>query len=74
MTEELTQNAKRRIELARELQRTQCYCGAKKRAKQTFCRREYFALPVAMRSALYQGIFDGYVEAYDAARKYLEER
>lgn len=49
----------------RELGATTCACGATKKARQTFCRVHYFALPVGMREALYD--VDGYVEAYRAA-------
>lgn len=54
-----------------ELQRQTCYCGAEKSEGQTFCRREYFKLPPAMRQALYNRIGQGYREAYLAAREYL---
>lgn len=72
--ERLRQIAGKRFELARELQGVKCFCSAKKRAMQTFCRKDYFALPPAIRTALYKGVFDGYVEAYAEARKFLEGR
>lgn len=57
-----------------ELKSEACYCGARKASLQTFCRREYYSLPVRMRHALYNRIGQGYEEAYQAARKYLFEK
>jgi hypothetical protein len=58
----------------KELQSETCYCGAKKRGMQTFCRKDYYALPPKMRQALYNRIGEGYEEAYQEARKYLFEK
>lgn len=58
----------------KELGSEECYCGAKKRSMQTFCRAEYYALPVEMRMALYNRIGNGYKEAYQDAREFLFKR
>jgi hypothetical protein len=55
----------------KELVSETCHCGARKQSRNTFCRREYFALPPAMRQALYNRIGEGYEEAYQAARQFL---
>jgi hypothetical protein len=49
------------------------HCGEKKRHKESLCNRDYRRLPEAMRRALYQGIGQGYVEAFDAALAWLKE-
>jgi hypothetical protein len=46
-----------------------CACGGWKRPGKSFCVRDYFRLPGAMRDALYQS--DGYVEAFRAALRHL---
>jgi hypothetical protein len=58
----------------KELGSETCYCGARKRSMQTFCRAEYYALPVEMRHALYDRIGAGYKEAYQSAREHLFNR
>lgn len=70
MIEESTEEVRTR--LVRELKGTVCFCGAKKRDMNTFCNKHYYALPPAKRQALYTGIFNGYVDAYLDARKFLE--
>ncbi len=60
-----------RLRILAELQSAVCYCGGFKTARQTFCRREYNALPPDMRRALYRRFGDGYEEAYTAARVFL---
>jgi hypothetical protein len=49
-----------------------CACGQKKKSAQSFCRRCYFVLPPATRSALYKSFSDGYVEVYDEAKEFLK--
>lgn len=49
-----------------ELRGPVCACGAVKKARQSFCRSHYFALPVGMRERLYTagaGYFQAYREA-----------
>jgi hypothetical protein len=46
-------------------------CGHPKKTRQTFCGRQYFTLPKAMRTALYARIGEGYEEAVFEAMKYL---
>jgi hypothetical protein len=48
-----------------------CRCGSSKAMKQTFCRRCYYALPAALRNALYREMGYGYEQAYDEAVAYL---
>jgi len=48
-----------------------CRCLAPKAMKQTFCRRCYYRLPVALRNALYREMGHGYEEAYDQAVAFL---
>jgi len=55
-----------------DLRSTTCACGARKTSRQTFCRRDYFRLPVGMREALYARIGEGYEAHYAAALKFLE--
>jgi hypothetical protein len=49
-----------------------CRCGCKKSARQTFCRRCYFALPGELRRNLYRLIGNGYEEAYAVAVRFLK--
>lgn len=74
MNSELEQIGRERIRIVRELEGKKCFCGAKKTVMQTFCKRDYFALPKHMRDALYNRVCDGYEEAYAEARKYLEAK
>jgi hypothetical protein len=67
-----TETAQLRSRLVNELQGNKCFCGARKRTMQAFCRRHYFALPPDKRQALWKGIFEGYVSAYQDARRYLK--
>lgn len=67
----LETGAKFAVLAVKELQSETCYCGAKKESGQTFCKREYFALPQKKRRALYNRIGEGYEEAYRDAREYL---
>ncbi len=60
--------------LVAELQGTACRCGASKKAKQTFCRACYFALPKGQREALYHRVGNGYEAAYAAAILTLTEK
>lgn len=62
------------LELVAELRGLKCRCGAVKVPRQTFCRRCYYALPPALRKALYNGISEGYAAAYAAAATHLEQR
>jgi hypothetical protein len=59
------------VRLVRELEGKKCFCGARKAPMQTFCSSDYFALPKALREALYSRIGEGYEEAYAEARNYL---
>lgn len=58
----------------RELLGDSCFCGVRKQARQTFCRRHYFALNKPMRQALYAHMGQGYEEAYSAARRFLQAK
>lgn len=60
-----------RKELLAELVGTTCRCGARKVARQTFCRAHYFRLPAGMRNALYDGMGQGYEDAYGRAAEFL---
>lgn len=60
------------LELIRELNGNRCRCGETKAEGQTFCRRCYYQLPKAMRSALYRRVGAGYEEAYAAAANHLQ--
>jgi hypothetical protein len=48
---------------------TRCVCGARKRARESFCKTDYFRLPRVDRSALYERI--GYCDRFRAACKAL---
>lgn len=54
----------------RDLRSTTCACGARKTARQSLCRRHYFALPGGMRHALYD--VDLYPSVYKRALEYLK--
>jgi hypothetical protein len=54
-----------------DLKSTTCACGATKKTRQTFCRRDYFRLPMGMSEALYDSMREGYEEAYSAALERL---
>ena len=47
-----------------------CVCGAKKAPRKSFCRVDYFRLPVGLRNALYER--DGYPETFRRALTLLE--
>lgn len=49
-----------------------CPCGGQKTSRQTFCRGDYFRLPVGMREALYDRAGQGYEEAYGRALEFLK--
>ncbi|MCA1659942.1 MAG: hypothetical protein LC642_05310 [Verrucomicrobiaceae bacterium] len=51
------------------LRSDKCACGDPKLPGKSFCRRDYFKLPRAMRNALYQSA--GYVDAFRDALKFL---
>lgn len=68
---ELTNDDRTRI--LRELDKQECFCGARKARRQTFCRPHHESLPDWMRNRLYQRAGDGYEEAYTAAREYFEK-
>jgi hypothetical protein len=59
-------------ELIAELAGTTCRCGKLKSPRQTFCRICYFRLAKEMRDALYNGLGQGYEEAYARATDYLD--
>jgi hypothetical protein len=48
-----------------ELRGTVCACGATKKARQSFCRRDFFSLPKGTQRELYE--VDGYPETYRRA-------
>lgn len=66
-------SVERNRELLKELQSTRCRCGASKHRGLTFCRVCYYRLPRPVRNALYDGLGNGYAEAYDKATKILDE-
>lgn len=59
-------------ELIAELAGIVCRCGKPKGARWTFCAACYSQLPWPQQKALYQGVGQGYEEAYEAAVKTLE--
>ncbi len=61
----------RRWRYQSELLSTECYCGAEKKFKETFCRPCYFRLPEDMRTDLYKRMGRGYEEAVNAAKELL---
>jgi len=54
-----------------ELDGKTCYCGAEKKAGQSFCSRCYFSLPKETQRALYRHISEGYAGIYDEAKDWL---
>jgi len=54
-----------------ELRSDECQCGGFKMPGRSFCYKCYTSLPRDMRRDLYQKMWDGYEEAYDAAVHYL---
>lgn len=50
---------------------TKCVCGRPKAARQSHCRRCYFALPMPMRAALYRRFGEGYEAAFMASVQFL---
>ena len=73
--EAITISKERRLEILRGLGSTICEaCGNRKQAKMSHCRTDYFALPRAMRNALYQRYGEGYEEAYEASLAWLAEK
>lgn len=65
----------RRLEILESLGSTKCEpCGMSKAPRMSHCRGCYFALPQAMRRALYKRFGEGYEEAYEASLQFLRER
>jgi hypothetical protein len=62
----------RQTQLLRELRSLKCFCGARKSSNWTFCRADYLSLPSSLRDDLYSHFGQGYEEAYDSARAWLE--
>jgi hypothetical protein len=62
------------LDVVRELRGTRCHCGSQKRAGHSFCMNCYQALPYRERDALYHRLDRGYVEAYNEAVKFLDNR
>ena len=59
--------------LIRSLQSTLCpACGSTKRARQTLCVGCYRALPRSLGKSLYNGVGDGYEEAFFTAMTALK--
>jgi hypothetical protein len=59
-------------ELIRSLRSTICpLCGGEKVVRQTLCKTHYYALPVAMRKALYAMLGSGYRESVIEAIRFL---
>lgn len=50
-----------------------CVCGGKKPPKNGFCSRCYYSLPKTMQRALWQRFLEGYEEAHEEAREWLEQ-
>lgn len=46
-------------------------CGGKKKVAQTLCGKDYYALPLPMRTALYKRVGEGYEKAIYDALKHL---
>jgi len=64
----------RRFEILGALKSTLCVCGTPKRPMTSHCRNCYYALPPAMRGALYRKFGAGYEEAYEESVRFLQER
>jgi hypothetical protein len=56
-----------------ELKSNGCACDRWKGEGHSFCKRCYDALPPDMQRNLYRALNRGYEEAYEEAKKYLEE-
>lgn len=54
-----------------ELGSEECFCGKKKGRGNSFCYSCYKSLPGHMQRDLYQRLYNGYEEAYDAAVEWL---
>lgn len=57
-----------------DLNSSQCQCGKRKKPKKSLCPNCYFRLPPGMRDDLYKRLMDGYMEAYDAAVAFLDNK
>ena len=57
----------------KELRSEECFCGRSKMPGHSFCYKCYRSLPRDMQRDLYQPLWDGYMEAYEAAVKYLSD-
>jgi len=55
------------------LMSNECYCGAEKKPKKSFCYRCFKKLRRDLQTDLYSRMGDGYEEAYDAAVKWIDE-
>jgi len=56
----------------KELGSDQCQCGKSKKPGKSLCWHCYRALPKEMQRDLYLPLREGYVDAYEAAVKWLE--
>lgn len=54
------------------LQGRQCACGRAKGTMKSFCNKCYYALPPAMKRALYKRVGQGYEQAYTRALERLK--
>lgn len=72
MKQQVEDAGREAVRLVRELEGRKCFCGARKAPMSTFCSSDYFALPKAMRDALYNRIGEGYEQAYETAREFLK--
>jgi len=68
MEQELKKDTKFYVEA---LYGNECFCGKGKRPGDSFCYSCYKSLPQHMQQDLYQRLFFGYEEAYDAAVAWL---
>ena len=51
-----------------------CYgCGKEKRSKMSHCSKCYYRLPRRMQSDLYKRFGEGYEEAFEASKKFLDD-
>ena len=58
-----------------EFRATKCaVCDDRKGQQRSFCRRCYYALPAAMRQALWRLFGEGYEAAYEAAKSWLQAK
>lgn len=67
-------STQRRFEILGALKGTLCVCGEPKKVMTSHCRKCYYALPPAMRAALYRRFGGGYEEAYEESVSFLQER